>query len=55
MHQLAIWATITDTTPQAITGLLTDPRTDHDTHTPASPPAAGPVTSQDRFHTWPTP
>jgi hypothetical protein len=49
MHQLTIWATITDATPHAITGLLTDPRTDHDTGAGTGSPAAGPVTSQDRF------
>ena len=31
-QQATIWATITDTTPQAIADLLADPRTDHDTH-----------------------
>jgi hypothetical protein len=45
MHHLTIWAT----TPDAIAALLTDPRTDHDTHAPVGPPAAGPVTCQDRF------
>ena len=33
-QQATIWATITDTTPQAITDLLADPRTDDDTQEP---------------------
>lgn len=51
MHQATIWVTITDTTPQAIADLLTDPRTDHDTGTgpAAGPPPGGPPASQDRF------
>lgn len=32
-HQATIWATLTTATPQTIKDLLTDPRTDHDTHT----------------------
>jgi hypothetical protein len=35
--QVTIWATITDATPHAIRQLLTDPRTDNDTTTPAHP------------------
>jgi len=38
-HQVTIWATITDATPQTINDLLADPRTNHDTWTPAPGPA----------------
>lgn len=30
MHQITIWATLTDDTPRTVTALLDDPRTDHD-------------------------
>jgi hypothetical protein len=43
MHQVTIYATLTDATPQAVADLIADPRTD--TITP--PPAPAP--EQDRF------
>ena len=42
LHQVTIHATITDATPEAITGLLTDPRADHNTASPAATPAPPP-------------
>jgi hypothetical protein len=48
MHQVTIWASITDDTPRTITALLHDPRTDSDTST-ATP-------GQDTFyHSAPAP
>jgi hypothetical protein len=34
MHQVTIWATLTDDTPRTVSALLTDPRTDSDTRPP---------------------
>jgi hypothetical protein len=45
-HQVTIWATITPATPATIAALMTDPRTDSDTH-PGTPPPA-PI----RGHSW---
>ncbi len=36
-HQVTIHATLTDTTPQAIIDLLTDPRADHNRPPPSQP------------------
>ena len=40
MHQVTIWATLTDDTPRTITALLTDPRTDSDTGTTTPEPTS---------------
>ncbi len=45
LHQVTIHATLTDATPQAITGLLTDPRTDQ-----ATPLTPAPATQDHSSH-----
>ena len=47
-HQVTIWATITPATPATIAALITDPRTDSDTHpgTPSAPATSTEAVSQ---------
>ena len=50
LHQVTIHATLTDATPQAVTGLLAGPRADHNTPPPPAATAPAATTQDDYSH-----